>query len=73
MRPQKSRGNKAPTPLDAKQKALTEEEEKLRQQMQKLERLIQDAPKLRELKEKKEREERIARASQQTRGLGTAS
>jgi len=51
------------TPLDAKQKAIAEEEAKLREQMARYERLIEQAPKIAKQREKARREEFIVRAS----------
>lgn len=52
------------TPLDAKQRALLDQQEKLRVKMEKLQRMIQEAPQRAEAQEKIRREELLARSSQ---------
>lgn len=59
-----ARKKKDDSPLDAKQRALHEQQEKLKREMENLERLIQDAPKATEQAERRRREQLIARASQ---------
>lgn len=55
---------KAPdTPLDAKQRAIAEQEAKLKAQEEKLQRLIAEAPKIAKEREKARREQFISRAS----------
>lgn len=60
------RSGKGNTPLDDKQRALIEQQEKLRQKMDRLQRLIEDAPKVAEEQERRRREE-LARSSRRTR------
>jgi hypothetical protein len=55
---------KSGTPLNAKQDELTQREEKLRAEMQRLERMIEEAPRLAEETSRRQREELLARASQ---------
>ena len=57
------RSPKAGTPLNDKQEALTRQENELREQMQKLERMIEDAPRVAEEVSRRQREELLARAS----------
>jgi hypothetical protein len=52
----------AGTPLNDKQQELAQRETQLREQMQKLERMIADAPKVAEEKNRRDREEIITRA-----------
>lgn len=52
------------SPLDAKQRALHEQQEQLRREMENLERLIQDAPQAAEQAERRRREQLLQRASQ---------
>ena len=61
------RNPKEATPLDNRQRALADEQAKLRSQMEQLERLIADAPRLAEEEGKRRREMLIARASQGAR------
>ena len=56
-------GGKSGTPLDARQKALVEQQEKLREKMDRLERLISEAPKIAEEQEKRRREELMTRST----------
>ena len=58
------RGGKPASPLDAKQQALGEEEAQLREKVSRLQRLIEEAPRLAEEEERRRREELISRASQ---------
>ena len=51
------------TPLDAKRRALAEEERKLQEAIAKRQRLIEDAPKIAEEQAKLRREELLARAA----------
>jgi hypothetical protein len=51
------------TPIDSRQKAIAEEEEKLRAQMEKYQRLIEDAPKLAAERARARREEFVTRAA----------
>ena len=51
------------TPIDAKQRAIAEQEAKLRAQMEKYERLIQEAPKIAKERDRARREQFITRAS----------
>jgi len=52
------------TPLDQTKQELARQESELREQMQKLERMIADAPRVAEEVEKRQREELLMRASQ---------
>jgi len=63
----KSRSGKSATSLDEKQKVLLEQQESLRQKMERLERLIEEAPRRAEREEKKRREELMARAASRPR------
>jgi hypothetical protein len=64
---------RAETPLDVQQKALEQEEEKLRLQMERLQRWIERVPELAEQEEKKRREEIVRRASQSSRRVDAAT
>lgn len=55
------------SPVDARQRALRQEEEKLKQRMEQLQRVIKDGPKLAEAAEKRRREELVARSVAGTR------
>lgn len=57
------RPQKSGTPLDARQRELAERENELRAQMQKLQRMIEEAPRVAEAKSKEQREELIRRAN----------
>jgi hypothetical protein len=57
------------TSLDAKKRALAEQEEKLRQHMDKLQRLIEEAPIRAEESKKKRREELVSRNPKGARRL----
>ena len=57
------RPTKAGTPLNAKQDELAQRELQLRDQMEKLERMIADAPRIAEEKSRQQREDLIARAT----------
>lgn len=59
----RQRSSKGGTPLNAKQEELARTESKLREEMQKLERMIADAPRLAQEKMKREREELLERAN----------
>lgn len=48
--------------LDQKQKALAEQEEKLRREMERLQQMIEEAPRLAAIEEKRRREEIVARS-----------
>ena len=52
------------SPIDTKQKVLTERAEELRRQMQELQQLIADAPRVAEEMTRQQREEFLARASE---------
>jgi hypothetical protein len=65
MRPQRS--GKSNTPLDAKQRALIQQQELLRAKMERLQRLIDEAPRLAEQEEKKRREELVAQTARRSR------
>lgn len=58
------RTSKSGTPLTAKQQELADRENQLREQMQKLERMIAEAPRVAEETTRRQREELIARASE---------
>lgn len=60
MRP---RSSKAGTPLNQKQDELAERENQLRAEMEKLERVIAEAPRVAEETTRRQREEMLARAS----------
>lgn len=60
MRP---RSPKPGTPLNAKQEELAQRENKLREEVQKLERMIAEAPRLAEEKMRREREDLLERAN----------
>ncbi len=66
MRPRR-RNPKEATPLDNRQRALADEQAKLRSKVDQLERLIADAPRMAEEEEKRRREILITRASQGAR------
>jgi len=55
------------SPIDNKQKALAEQEEKLRRKMQELQQLIQDAPGVAKEAENRRRQDLVIRASQPSR------
>ena len=57
------RSPKAGTPLNDKQAELARREDELREKMQKLERMIENAPRVAEEVNRRQREELIARAS----------
>src|SRR5258708_23920993 len=54
---------KVDSPLDARQKAIAEQEEKLRSQMEKYQRLIEEAPKLAKERDRARREQYVTPAS----------
>ncbi len=54
---------KTPTPLDEKQQELAQRENDLRAQMQKLQRMIEEAPRAAERRSRAQREEVVRRAS----------
>ncbi len=58
------RSSKSVTPLNQKQEELALAESKLREQMQKLERMIEEAPRLAEETSRRQREEILQRASE---------
>ena len=58
------RPSRSTTPLDQTKQELARQESELRDQMQKLERMIADAPRVAEEAEKRQREELLMRASQ---------
>jgi len=58
------RTSKPGTPLNEKQAELSRRETQLREQMQKLERMIEDAPRVAEETSRRQREELLARASE---------
>lgn len=61
------RRTKAGNPVDTKQKALLEQQEKLRQKMQQLERFVEEAPRLKKKVEERHREELVFRSTQSGR------
>ena len=63
------RSSKAATPLNQKQEELALQESKLREEMQKLERMIAEAPRLAEETSRRQREEILQRASEGGRRL----
>jgi len=60
------RKSSSKSPLDQKQKALAEEEEKLRLEMERLQQMIAEAPRLAALEEKRKREEIVSRSRADT-------
>jgi hypothetical protein len=58
------RPSKSGTPLNAKQDELALREQQLRDEMQKLERMIEEAPRVAQETTRRQREELLARASQ---------
>lgn len=58
------RPSRSNTPLDQTKQELARQESELREQMQKLEKMIADAPRVVEEAEKRQREELLMRASQ---------
>lgn len=56
------RSSKAGTPLNDKQRELARQEDQLREKIQKMERLIAEAPRAAEERNRREREELLARA-----------
>ena len=60
-----------PSPLEAKRRALAEQERKLDEEIRRRQRLIEQAPKIKEQKEKLRREELIARAARTEVRFGT--
>lgn len=58
------RSLRSATPLDQTKQELAKQESQLREQMDKLERMIADAPRVQEEAEKRQREELLMRASQ---------
>ncbi len=63
----KPRRKNQDSPIGSKQKALAEQEEKLRRKMDELQQIIKEAPTLRKEAEKRRKEELVIRASQPTR------
>lgn len=59
------------TPLDAKQRAIQEQEAKLRAQMEKYQKLIEEAPKLAKERERARREQFITRAARTDQRFGS--
>jgi len=57
------RNSKSRTPIDAKQQALFEQQEKVRQKMERLQRLIDEAPKIARENEKKRQEQLVVQSS----------
>lgn len=58
---------KSSSPLDTRQRSLQAEEEKVRQEMERLERLIQEAPERQAEEERRRRDELVDRARTNTR------
>jgi septal ring factor EnvC (AmiA/AmiB activator) len=58
------RPSRSTTPIDQKQQELTQEESALRNQVEKLERMIADAPRVAEETSRRQREELLMRANQ---------
>jgi hypothetical protein len=56
------RRNGKDSPIDSKQKALAEQEEKLRRRMQELQQMIEEAPRVAEEVQKRRRQELVIRA-----------
>lgn len=67
------RAKPTPTPLDAQQRALLDEQEKLRKRMEKLQRIIEEAPSLAEAQDKLRREELLSRSMQPARRRNRAA
>ena len=63
----KKRSARSSSPLDAQQRALVEQQENLRKKMDRLKRMIDEAPKLQEQVEKRRREELMARSPRMRR------
>lgn len=63
------RSQKSETPLTEKQQELAQQEAKLRADMQKLERMIAEAPRVAEEVSRRQREELLERASQESSRL----
>jgi len=55
--------SKAPTPLSTKQRALQEQETKLKAEMERCKKLVEDAPRIAAEQQRRQREEMINRAS----------
>jgi hypothetical protein len=66
------RPTKPATPLNQKQEELAQREERLRGEMEKLQRMIAEAPRVAEEKTKRQREELLARANHDGRRLDVA-
>ncbi|GEM_PF-1367676 len=65
----KKRNSRSATPLDAKHRALTEKQESLRREQERIQRMLAEAPKKQELAEKRRREELLARSVGSTRRM----
>jgi len=63
------RSSKASTPLNQKQQELARQESQLREKMEKLERMIAEAPRVAEETSRRQREELLQRASEGRRRL----
>ncbi|HZJ15538.1 MAG TPA: hypothetical protein VFD27_10830, partial [Chthoniobacteraceae bacterium] len=59
------------SPLDAKRRALAEQERKVQEEIARRQRLIDEAPQIAREQEKRRREELVARASRTEPRLGT--
>jgi hypothetical protein len=65
----RQRPSKTPTPLNRKQQELAQRESQLRSEMEKLERMIAEAPRVAEETTRRQREELLKRASEEGRRL----
>lgn len=63
----------SPTPLNAKQRALQEEEQKLRLKMEKYRKFVEEAPKLAAQIQREQREELLRRAATMHKGASSTS
>jgi hypothetical protein len=66
---QKRRSSKADTPIDAKQRALMQQQEALIRKQKELERLLQEAPGLKKMVAEKRREESYGKAAARPRPM----
>lgn len=60
-------------PLNSKQRALQEEEQKLKAKMEKMAKFVEDAPKLAEQRRREQREELLRRAATTHKGMGSTA
>lgn len=63
--------NPSDTPIDVRQRAIQEQEAKLRAQMEKYQKLIEEAPKLAKERERARREQFITRAARTEHRIGS--